>query len=224
MREKTPWILFAAIFGASFLLWKLALEPHARTHEQLVRAEQAEPSPRRELPRAASPATHAEPASVAALAPEAPATQRVRVVVRLAPNAASVPLLGAELLRIDERGNPSAVPGAGPSVHAGPHAALELAQRARSGVALPEMREATQIFEIREPGTFAAGWHAWRAVPGTLTWRPVRGTGASAEIQSPFTHEELLLVLTLAATELALDPTLDAPVANAITHVTAKDG
>jgi hypothetical protein len=223
MRKSSPWILFAAIFGASFLLWKLALEPHAQG--ELARASfeapAPEPAPRREPPSAtAPPRASAEPPFVAA----PPATQRVRVVVRLPFDAVAVPALGAELLRLDERGNARAVPAE--PLPAGELATLprELAELLRAGRALPALASVERRFELRESGRYVAAWHAWRQVPGTRTWRAVRGRGEVVDLGAPFSPEERVLELEPSAAELALDPALDAPVANARTYVTEKDG
>jgi hypothetical protein len=226
MRKSSPWILFAAIFGASFLLWKLALEPHAHAQGELARAALDEPAGEPE-PRRAPPASAEEPRRASAepfLAAAPPASQRVRVVLRLPTDAAAVPALGVELLRLDERGSARVVPAeplppGEPAI--GPR---ELVERLRAGRALPALSNAERHFELRESGRYVAAWHAWRPVPGTLTWRPVRGRGEALEIGAPFSPEELVLELTPDAEELALDPALDAPVANVRTHVTEKDG
>lgn len=225
MRKCSPWILFAAIFGASLLLWKLALEPHAHAQGELARAALDEPAgepERRRAPPASTEPTRASAEPFLAAAP--PASQRVRVVLRLPPDAAAAPALGVELLRLDERGNARVVPAeplppGGSSI--GPR---ELVEHLRAGRALPALSDAERHFELRESGRYVAAWHAWRPVPGTLTWRPVRGRGEALEIGAPFSPEELLLELTPDAAELALDPALDSPVANARTHLTEKDG
>ncbi|MBK9387052.1 MAG: hypothetical protein IPN34_19730 [Planctomycetes bacterium] len=225
MRTKSPWLLFAAIFGASFLCWKLALEPHARSSGELERAPATAQVDVPPAPRATAPArADATPSAAPTEHALPPSKQRVRVVVRLAADASAVAALGAELLRVDERGREHAVACCNDPLAPAPVGPRELAELLRAQRALPEQREATQRFELAEGGRYAIAWHAWRHVPGTLTWRTARGAGEVFELRSPFTCEERTLELVIAPEQLSLDPALDAPVIDAVTHVTAKDG
>ncbi|MBL8899280.1 MAG: hypothetical protein JNM84_16710 [Planctomycetes bacterium] len=225
MRTKSPWLLFAAIFGASFLCWKLALEPHARASGELAHASSEAQTTVPPAPRATElPRSHATPSILRAEDAPPPSLQRVRVVVRLAAGAPPVAALGAELLRVDERGREHAVPCLADPQAPAPVGPRELAERLRAQRALPERREATQHFELRETGRYVIAWHAWQRVPGTRTWRTARGTGELFELRAPFTPVERILELEIAPEQLALDPALDAPVIDAVTQVTAKDG
>jgi hypothetical protein len=225
MRKQSPWVLFAAIFGASFLCWKLALEPHARASGELAHATSAAQPTVPPAPRASAPTrSNATPSIARAEAAPPPSLQRVRVVVRLAAGTPAVAALGAELLRVDERGREHALAHSADPHAAAPIGPRELAERLRAQQELPALREASQRYELEEHGRYRVAWHVWRQVPGTLTWRTARGAGEVFELRAPFTSEERTLELEIAPEQLALDPALDAPVIDAVTHVTAKDG
>ena len=75
---------------------------------------------------------------------------------------------------------------------------------------------------VDEPGRYVTAWHAWRQVPGTRTWRVVRGEGSELSIGPEPSDREI--VLDLRTERLRLDPFLDIRKPGATYRFTAKDG
>jgi hypothetical protein len=81
---------------------------------------------------------------------------------------------------------------------------------------------ATRSFLVDEPGRYVTAWHAWCRVPGTRTWRVVRGQGSEFIVGPEPSDREI--VHDLGADELRLDPSLDVRKPGATYRFTAKDG
>lgn len=164
-----------------------------------------------------APATAAELSKLAGEALAAPV--RVRVEIVLDEASAPVASLVPELLRHLPGGSVELLAN-GKSTR-GVHPAVALAEAEAARRPLPLVRSAHEEFEVAVAGSYAGSWHAWVKVPGTLTWRALRGRGAEVWIDG--TQPEVRLQITVKAEELVLDLELDAERAP-MTNMTEKDG
>lgn len=184
----------------------------------------SEPAPPVVVPARRTDAVRNESAGAAesettAPLPAAPARSvgartRVRVTVRLrgpAMTAQDVPT--PELLRMgaDGRTSPVAAPAPG-----------KRAATAHGRDAAPGPTETTLAFDVESPGRYVPAWHHWVQVPGTNTWRAVRGSGTEFDVAA---HEcERDIVVEVSPSQLVSDPALDRVVPGATYRITPKDG